>query len=229
MSLAAVAPPELLPRKVELPSPPRKMQLVPRRVELPRAKGTPHTPPIDASGPLGGTVAPPAAAADPAARVAAKAGRTEVSLSVGSQRHAELSCKPCAFFHKADGCANGIMCQFCHLCEEGEKGRRRKERTIERRTARKTRRQQVEEPCREPEEPTEKGELRQAPEDRASRAPWKRPEEPGWKGEPVGVFAPGLQGPPLPSLADYLMGLQCEPALVAEQVHLMHTPCRLVY
>jgi hypothetical protein len=47
--------------------------------------------------------------------------------SKGSQLHLWGACKPCAFFIK-DGCANGDDCHFCHLCEPGEKKRRKKER-----------------------------------------------------------------------------------------------------
>jgi hypothetical protein len=47
--------------------------------------------------------------------------------SRGSALHQFGACKPCAFVF-AEGCVNGINCQFCHLCEPGEKRRRRKER-----------------------------------------------------------------------------------------------------
>jgi len=47
--------------------------------------------------------------------------------SVGSLGHATLRCKPCAFFARS-GCANGVQCGFCHLCDVGEKKRRRKEK-----------------------------------------------------------------------------------------------------
>jgi hypothetical protein len=45
--------------------------------------------------------------------------------SMGSAGHVQGNCKPCAFFHK-DGCENGAMCPFCHICEQGEKKRRQK-------------------------------------------------------------------------------------------------------
>jgi len=57
--------------------------------------------------------------------------------SLGSAGHAAGDCKPCAFFHTA-GCANGLACQFCHLCEPGEKKRRRKEKIEALRAARKS-------------------------------------------------------------------------------------------
>eukprot|EP00929_Paragymnodinium_shiwhaense_P004297 TRINITY_DN105141_c0_g1_i1.p1 TRINITY_DN105141_c0_g1~~TRINITY_DN105141_c0_g1_i1.p1 ORF type:complete len:421 (+),score=73.49 TRINITY_DN105141_c0_g1_i1:75-1337(+) len=51
--------------------------------------------------------------------------------SLGSLGHAAGTCKPCAFFLREDTtCQNGRDCSFCHLCEAGEKKRRRKERRI---------------------------------------------------------------------------------------------------
>jgi len=45
--------------------------------------------------------------------------------TVGSAGHHLGTCKPCAFaFTK--GCGSGVSCQFCHLCEPGEKKRRQK-------------------------------------------------------------------------------------------------------
>lgn len=46
--------------------------------------------------------------------------------TVGSAGHYAFRCKPCAFLSK--GCNNGLHCPWCHLCEPGEKGRRRKQR-----------------------------------------------------------------------------------------------------
>lgn len=54
--------------------------------------------------------------------------------SRGSLLHNFQACKPCAFFHE-DGCANGMECPFCHLCQAGEKKRRKKERVNQRREA----------------------------------------------------------------------------------------------
>merc|ERR1712232_195289 len=48
--------------------------------------------------------------------------------TIGSADHARGHCKPCAFVNKGLGCQNGIECQFCHLCEPGEKKRRQKEK-----------------------------------------------------------------------------------------------------
>mmetsp|Transcript_61540 Transcript_61540/g.161654 ORF Transcript_61540/g.161654 Transcript_61540/m.161654 type:complete len:132 (+) Transcript_61540:312-707(+) len=46
--------------------------------------------------------------------------------SRGSALHQWGACKPCAFVvHGA--CKNDVQCEFCHLCEPGEKKRRRKD------------------------------------------------------------------------------------------------------
>jgi len=65
----------------------------------------------------------PPAATDASSRTV---GLTELP-SKGSALHPWGACKPCAFVFEA-GCANGSNCQFCHLCEPGEKKRRKKER-----------------------------------------------------------------------------------------------------
>jgi len=46
--------------------------------------------------------------------------------SAGSKGHGAGVCKPCAFAMK--GCSTGKDCKFCHLCENGEKKRRKKEK-----------------------------------------------------------------------------------------------------
>jgi len=46
--------------------------------------------------------------------------------SLGSAEHGG-NCKPCAFLH-TKGCENGKNCIFCHICEPGEKKRRRKDK-----------------------------------------------------------------------------------------------------
>jgi len=49
--------------------------------------------------------------------------------SVGSARHGEGRCKPCAFLYReGEGCANGAACLYCHLCPKGEIRRRKKEK-----------------------------------------------------------------------------------------------------
>jgi hypothetical protein len=51
--------------------------------------------------------------------------------SQGSASHSEGRCKPCAFLY--EGCANGIDCQFCHLCPPGELKRRKRMKLAARR------------------------------------------------------------------------------------------------
>jgi len=56
----------------------------------------------------------------------------------GSIHHGLGRCKPCAFVH-TKGCGNGFECPFCHLCDPGEKKKRRKEKLEVRRTIREFR------------------------------------------------------------------------------------------
>lgn len=43
--------------------------------------------------------------------------------------HLTKECTPCNYFYyKADGCRQGVECQFCHLCPKGEIKKRKKER-----------------------------------------------------------------------------------------------------
>jgi type IV secretory pathway VirB10-like protein len=51
--------------------------------------------------------------------------------TVGSVGHYSRKCKPCVFVH-TKGCTSGTECQFCHLCEPGEK-RRRQQGMLEKR------------------------------------------------------------------------------------------------
>lgn len=53
-------------------------------------------------------------------------GLDEAVVSVGSCAH-PIACKPCAFYH-LKGCENGRNCIFCHVCDPGEKKRRKKEK-----------------------------------------------------------------------------------------------------
>jgi hypothetical protein len=55
-------------------------------------------------------------------------------LSRGSALHRWGACKPCAFVFK-EGCNDGLDCRFCHLCEPGERKRRKKERLAMKREA----------------------------------------------------------------------------------------------
>jgi len=58
--------------------------------------------------------------------LAAEPQRTAADLpSRGSEGHRLGDCKPCAFFN-SKGCKSGHDCQFCHLCDAGEKKRRQK-------------------------------------------------------------------------------------------------------
>jgi hypothetical protein len=55
--------------------------------------------------------------------------------SRGSALHRYGACKPCAFVYQ-EGCENGVECQFCHLCDPGERKRRKKERLASKRDSR---------------------------------------------------------------------------------------------
>jgi len=56
---------------------------------------------------------------------------TEQKLpSVGSQQHSTGGCRPCAWFYKPEGCANGDQCQHCHLCDVGEMRERRRVKLV---------------------------------------------------------------------------------------------------
>jgi len=54
--------------------------------------------------------------------------------TVDSASHQQGFCRPCAFLH-TKGCAKGVQCTFCHLCEPGEQKRRRKNKLAMRRAA----------------------------------------------------------------------------------------------
>jgi len=51
---------------------------------------------------------------------------SEMLPTLGSAAHRWGGCKPCAFAQTNQACRNGAECPFCHLCEPGEKKRRRK-------------------------------------------------------------------------------------------------------
>jgi len=55
-----------------------------------------------------------------------KQGRQQPLASPGSAMHGIGDCRPCAWFHKPQGCANADQCRHCHLCDEGEIRDRRK-------------------------------------------------------------------------------------------------------
>jgi hypothetical protein len=56
----------------------------------------------------------------------------------GSLQHGTGRCKPCAFVY-TKGCDNGWECPFCHLCDLGEKKKRRKDKLENRRVMRELR------------------------------------------------------------------------------------------
>lgn len=74
-------------------------------------------------GPLGLAAVPPCDA-----QVLPASEKEEVLSSVGSSLHGSGACKPCAFFHRSEGCQNGKDCTFCHTCPASEVKARRKAR-----------------------------------------------------------------------------------------------------
>jgi len=74
------------------------------------------------SGQETGEIPPPPGLAAP------KLGRAP-SASEGSALHGTGECRPCAWYHKAQGCQNGVECRHCHMCPEGEIKLRRKIRS----------------------------------------------------------------------------------------------------
>lgn len=77
------------------------------------------------TGAADGTVVARQAAPAPSAPPAAPAPGSPELPSVGSTGHLSGRCSPCAFFHSRT-CANGPMCQFCHLCPPEERKRQKK-------------------------------------------------------------------------------------------------------
>lgn len=60
----------------------------------------------------------------------AQATNVQELPSLGSAGHRHGTCKPCSFFFRA-GCSPGPQCEYCHLCDAGEKKRRlRKKREL---------------------------------------------------------------------------------------------------
>jgi len=57
--------------------------------------------------------------------------------SAGSANHHLGTCKPCAFLWKdANGCENGMSCNFCHMCPPGEVKLRKKQKLAMRKMVR---------------------------------------------------------------------------------------------
>ena len=48
--------------------------------------------------------------------------------STGATDHGSGNCKPCAWFHHAEGCRHAGDCEFCHMCPVGEIKKRKKEK-----------------------------------------------------------------------------------------------------
>lgn len=48
--------------------------------------------------------------------------------SAGSALHATGECRPCAWHWKKGGCSNGSSCTFCHICDQDELSRRKKDK-----------------------------------------------------------------------------------------------------
>lgn len=48
------------------------------------------------------------------------------AASKGSQLHAAANCKPCAWYWRPQGCANGVECFHCHQCSPAELKARKK-------------------------------------------------------------------------------------------------------
>lgn len=90
-------------------------------------------PPPGAPAPLPATLPPP----PPPPRLAEEPLH-QPAPTRGSLGHGYGRCKPCAFVH-TKGCGNGFECPFCHICEPGEKKKRRKDKLEARRISRELR------------------------------------------------------------------------------------------
>jgi len=53
-------------------------------------------------------------------------GNSGTAWSLGSELHATGQCRPCAWFWKPQGCANGVDCRHCHSCPQDEIKTRKK-------------------------------------------------------------------------------------------------------
>lgn len=54
-------------------------------------------------------------------------------FSKGSELHGSGNCKPCAWFWRPQGCANGMDCQHCHQCTAAELRARKKAKKLTKR------------------------------------------------------------------------------------------------
>jgi len=114
-SLGPIGPPPMAPMQQPM-APQMNMSQVHQMPQMPNQMSMPP-----ACGPQMAHVSEPAL------------GSSELP-SKGSALHAYRACKPCAFFYQ-EGCSNKEQCAFCHLCEPGERKRRKKERRMARREA----------------------------------------------------------------------------------------------
>ena len=46
----------------------------------------------------------------------------------GRRRASRGICKPCAFVHRKEGCKSGATCKFCHLCDQGARKQRKRDK-----------------------------------------------------------------------------------------------------
>lgn len=54
-------------------------------------------------------------------------------FSKGSELHGSGNCKPCAWFWRPQGCANGVDCEHCHQCTAAELRARKKAKKLTKR------------------------------------------------------------------------------------------------
>lgn len=81
----------------------------------------------------GSATAQPAQAAT-ASSVVVPYEQRKSTPSEGSTLHGTGTCRPCAWFWKTQGCANGAACRHCHMCPEGELKNRKKDKVATLRT-----------------------------------------------------------------------------------------------
>eukprot|EP00929_Paragymnodinium_shiwhaense_P084088 TRINITY_DN44942_c0_g1_i1.p1 TRINITY_DN44942_c0_g1~~TRINITY_DN44942_c0_g1_i1.p1 ORF type:complete len:586 (+),score=136.70 TRINITY_DN44942_c0_g1_i1:116-1873(+) len=115
------------------------------KISLPAGATNRDAQPYDMTSPMAmAAAAAAAAAASPVAAAAALSGMLPMPYhtamsplgpfsaappflpSVGSGLHGLGMCRPCAWFWKPQGCANGQECYHCHLCPESEIRNRKK-------------------------------------------------------------------------------------------------------
>jgi len=66
----------------------------------------------------------------------------ETAAKNGSAGHAFGICRPCAYYHKPNGCVNTQTCSYCHECPAGELKRRKQVKMFFRKMMYKIQRQQ---------------------------------------------------------------------------------------